>query len=173
MSYEHIEQIRDRADEKVALFLTAHNMLGLVIGALPPYLLTQHMPFALRAVLIIGLGTLGVIATLDVGGLPLYGRLAWRVRGAIRARSEGRRVTPELLQGATATERTLAMPVGGLVMLVNRPDPPAVSGVLAQRARRAVGDAHETAEQALPVTARDNGVTSETSRGADAHPTGA
>jgi hypothetical protein len=140
MSYEHIEQIRDRADEKVALFLTAHNMLGLVIGALPPYLLTQQLPFALRALLIIGLGTLGVIATLDVGGLPLYGRLVWRVRGTIRARSEGRRVTPELLQGATATERTLAMPVGGLVMVVGQPASPAVTGTLAQRVRRAGGD---------------------------------
>lgn len=168
MSYEHIEQIRDRADEKVALFLTAHNMLGLVIGAMPTYLLTQQMPFLVRAALILGLGTLGVIATLDVGGLPLYARLLWRIRGVLRTRSEGRRVSAEVLQGATATEHALAMPMGGLVLVVGTDVGDVVADPLSQRARHLGRDmsAGASNKTANPEPAQPNAADGE--RGADA-----
>lgn len=168
MSYEHIEQIRDRADEKVALFLTAHNMLGLVIGAMPTYLLTQHMPLLVRAALILGFGTLGVVVTLDIGGMPLYARLLWRVRGVLRTRSEGRRVSAELLQGATATERTLAMPMGGLVLVVGNDAGGDAADPLRQRARRLGRDAQTRGIVApAPSESQDSDTTS-SERGADA-----
>ncbi len=105
MPYEHIEQIHERKGEKVALMLTAENMAGLIIGALPIYLLTASLPFWLRAITLILSASLGVMATLDMGGMTPAARIAWMVRGTLRLRLHGTQMMPEHLPGAIPTRR--------------------------------------------------------------------
>src|SRR5215210_2586522 len=45
-------------------------------------------------------GEVGVLATLEVGGLAFYERVTWAVRGTIARRATGERITPEQLIGA-------------------------------------------------------------------------
>lgn len=105
MPYHHIEQIHERKGEKVALMLTAENMVGLVIGFMPLYLLSSGFPFWLR-VLVVALGaTIGVIATLDIGGMTPITRLIWLARGFVRMQLRGARLTPEQLPGAISLRR--------------------------------------------------------------------
>lgn len=121
MPYQHIEQITERKGEKIALFLTAENAAGLMLAALPVYLITGGLPFWLRAVALGLAAILGVVATLDIGGLALYERVVWRVRGLIRQRVSGRTVRPEQLAGATpATRRERALRAGGPIQIVRR-----------------------------------------------------
>lgn len=105
MPYHHIEQIHERKGEKVALMLTAENMAGLVVGALPLYLLTSDLPFWLRAVILLLGGLLGVIATLEIGGLTPAARFTWLIRGLLRMRLHGARIIPEQLPGAAPIRR--------------------------------------------------------------------
>jgi hypothetical protein len=121
MPYQHIEQITERKGEKIALFLTAENAAGLMLAALPVYLISSSLPFWLRMIAMAGAALLGIVATLDVGGLALYERVVWRVRGLIRQRVMGRRVTPEQLAGAAiATRRERALRAGGPVQIVRQ-----------------------------------------------------
>ncbi len=125
MPYSHIEEIKNRTDEKIALFLTAENGMGLMVGALPAYVLTQSLPLLLRLLLIILAASIGVTLTVKVGGLALYARLGWQLRGLVRRRITGARITPEQLAGGrvtTAPNRVLR--VGGPVQLARvRPAP--------------------------------------------------
>lgn len=105
MSYRHIEQITERRGEKIALFLTAENAAGMMLAALPVYLISSNMPFWLRLIALALAAALGVVATLDVGGMALYERVIWRARGLIRRRLLGRRITPEHLAGAARPAR--------------------------------------------------------------------
>lgn len=105
MSYHHIEQITERKGEKIALFLTAENAAGMMLVALPVYLISSGMPFWLRLIALATAAALGVVATLDVGGMALYERVIWRARGLIRRRLLGRRITPEMLAGAARPAR--------------------------------------------------------------------
>lgn len=121
MPYQHIEQITERKGEKIALFLTAENAAGLMLATLPVYLVTGGLPFWLRAVALGLAALLGVVATLDIGGLALYERVVWRARGLIRQRVSGRTVRPEQLAGATpATRRERALRAGGPIQIVRR-----------------------------------------------------
>jgi hypothetical protein len=105
MPYFQIEQIHERKGEKVALMLTAENMAGLVIGVLPLYLISGGWSFWLRATVMVLGGVLGVLATLDIGGLTPAERVIWLVRGFIRLRIYGNRITPEQLPGAAPAHR--------------------------------------------------------------------
>jgi hypothetical protein len=105
MAYEQIEQISARKGEKVAAFLTIENAAGLIVTALPAYLLSGGLPFLLRAIVLVAAAALGVLATLEIGGLALYERLLWRGRGVLRTRFRGRRLTPEQFVGALRTLR--------------------------------------------------------------------
>lgn len=100
MPIAQIEEIKNRSDEKIALFLTAENGRGLLAGALPTYVLSQALPFLVRVLLILVAAGLGVALTVRVGGLALYERSFWRVRGWLRRRLRGGRITPEQLVGA-------------------------------------------------------------------------
>jgi hypothetical protein len=121
MAYEHIEQITERKGEKVALFLTIENATGIVLCAMPIYILTSAMPFVLRVVLMGMAAALGLILTLDIGGLPLYARLLWRGRGLLRMRINRRRIVPEQFIGAAAVRPERAIRATGAVrMLVRR-----------------------------------------------------
>ena len=118
MPYAHIEEIKNRTDEKIALFLTAENGMGLMAGALPTYILTQSLPFLVRVLLIVLAASIGVALTVKVGGLALYARLLWQLRGLVRRRVAGGRITPEQLAGGrVATAPTRALRVGGPVQL--------------------------------------------------------
>jgi hypothetical protein len=121
MPYQHIEDILSRKGEKIAMFLTIENAVGLILAAFPAYLATAALPFLLRVLIVALAGAIGIIATLDVGGMALYERIAWRVRGELRCRVQPAPITPERLVGAAAAlRRDRPLPVGGPVQL--RPD---------------------------------------------------
>jgi hypothetical protein len=123
MAYEQLEEIRSRKHEKVALFLTAQNMAGLIIVALPIYIATHQLSsVVLRTVLLILAATLGVSVTLDVAGLPLYERLLWRLRGAIRRRTGDGVVAPATFSGAPLNQGDRAVPLHGPIRIVHSDD---------------------------------------------------
>lgn len=139
MPYQHIEEIQSRKGEKIAMFLTIENAVGLVLGALPAYLISTAMPLILRIVIVGAASLLGVIATLDVGGMSLAGRIAWRVRGALRLRFGSATIAPEQLTGGAAVRRDRPLAVGGPVQLrdaihpayrVQRPDRQSIAPVI-------------------------------------------
>ena len=121
MPVSQIEEIKNRSDEKIALFLTAENGMGLLGGALPTYILTQALPFLLHVLLILVAAGLGVALTVRVGGLALYERGFWQVRGWLRRRLRGGRITPEqLIGGRTVVQADRALLVRGPIAPVVR-----------------------------------------------------
>src|SRR3954468_9236699 len=100
MAYRMLEELQNRRKEKVAIFLTFENIVGLIIVFFPVFLGSSAFPLLIRAPLCIGAAILSVMATLDVHGLPLYEQVLWRVRGYLRLRTQGQVITPEHLTGA-------------------------------------------------------------------------
>ena len=85
------------------------------------FLGTSAFPLLIRGPLCIGAAILGVTATLDVHGLPIYEQLLWRARGFLRLRTQGQVITPDHLTGAVlhdAPDRPL--PLGGPIHVVER-----------------------------------------------------
>jgi hypothetical protein len=114
-----IDEIQSRKGEKVALFLTFENAAGLILGVLPAFILSGAMPWWLRILIVLAAGAVGVLATLEVGGLAFYERVTWAVRGTIAKRAEGERITPEQLIGARAVgRRDRALPIDGPIRAV-------------------------------------------------------
>lgn len=114
MPYQHIENIRSRSGEKVALLLTFENVIGLVALAAPAYAISAGWPFWLRMPVIIAAAMLGVMVTLDIGGMPFYQRVIWQVRGMLRMRMRGYHVDISDLPGVPQSAlRTPVIPVGG------------------------------------------------------------
>ena len=105
MSYEHLEELRGRRGEKILLFLTVENLVGVIIAALPVYLATQHTHIVLRIALLAIAAAIGYGLTVEVGGLAAYERVLWRARGVLRRRMVGLRITPEQLGGGAQTVR--------------------------------------------------------------------
>lgn len=119
MSHEMIDEIQSRKGEKVALFLTFENAAGLILGVLPAFILSGAMPWWLRILIVLAAGVVGVLATLEVGGLAFYERVTWAVRGTIARRAAGERITPEQLIGApTVGRRDRALPIDGPIRAV-------------------------------------------------------
>lgn len=148
MPYQHIEQIHERRGEKVALMLTAENMAGLLLGAMPLYLLTGGLPFWLRAVILVLGATLGVIATLEIGGLTPAARITWMIRGFVRMRMHGTSLLPEQLPGAAPSHRQArALRAQGPIQAM--PAPRSV-------ARRAPALLQPTRPMAVPPVASDS-----------------
>jgi hypothetical protein len=118
VSYQHIEEIQGRKGEKIALFLTLENALGLVLSAFPAYLVTAAAPAAVRIAAVIVAALLGIGVTLDVGGMAGYERIAWRVRGALRLRVQPVAIRPEQLTGSSLAIRyDRPLMVGGPVQI--------------------------------------------------------
>jgi hypothetical protein len=116
MPYDHLEEIQSRKGEKIAMFLTLENAFGLILLAFPAYLISAGMPFVLRVLIVVAAAALGVAATLDLGGLTLYERVIWSVRGAFRRRLQGDRITPAQLVGAAVVAHAdRPLPRGGPV----------------------------------------------------------
>jgi hypothetical protein len=148
MPYQHIEEIQTRKGEKIALFLTIENAMGLILAAFPAYLISIAMPFVLRILIVGAAALLGVLATLDVGGMAFYERLAWRVRGYLRQQLASAIITPEQLAGGTPmVYRDRPLPVGGPVQL--RPD---MSTTMARLGQRASAERSEPAIAAIPTS---------------------
>jgi len=119
--YRQIEEIRDRKGEKMMLFLTMENVVGGGAFALVFFMLSAMLGIGglLRwVVLVIGI-LMGIIITFDVGGLALYDRAIWWLRGQMRRRVAGERISPEMLAGTGDTgQRERAMRVGGPIRIV-------------------------------------------------------
>ncbi len=124
MPYRQLEELGARRHEKVALYLTFENAVGLIVGALPAYLALAAAPGFVRILLTLVCGGLGIICTLDAAGLPLYTRLLWRVRGLVRMRTRGMLIVPETLMGTphrATSGQVRALRVGGAVRLAGEP----------------------------------------------------
>lgn len=118
MSYEHIEEIQGRKGEKIAAFLTLENAMGLVLGALPTCVATSAMPFLLHMLIVLAAAGLGIVLTLDLGGMAGYEWIVWRVRGLLRLRIQSPMITPEQLAGAAVVVRAgRPLSIGGPVQL--------------------------------------------------------
>jgi hypothetical protein len=171
MPYQQLEEIQTRKGEKIALFLTIENAMGLMLAAFPAYLISITMPFVLRILIVGAAALLGVLATLDIGGMAFYERLAWRVRGYLRQQLASATITPEQLAGGTPmVRRDRPLPVGGPVQL--RPSTSTTAMRLGQRAGAEQGEPAITAipTSVLPID-RQNDATptvSTTSVGEDA-----
>ena len=122
MPHEMIDEIQSRKGEKVALFLTFENAAGLILGVMPAFLLSGAMPWWLRFLVVGVAGAVGVLATMEVGGMAFYERMLWVARGWTRQRTSGDRIAPEQLVGAKAIgRRDCALPIDGPVRLIATP----------------------------------------------------
>jgi hypothetical protein len=151
MAYRMLEELQNRRKEKVAIFLTFENIVGLIIVFFPVFLGSSAFPLLIRGPLCIGAAILGVMATLDVHGLPIYEQLLWRARGFLRLRTQGQVITPDQLTGAVlhdAPDRPL--PLGGPIHMVERAQLLAGPGQLVARPQRIVqhGTLREGADHA-------------------------
>src|SRR5215216_7148385 len=121
MAYRMLEELQNRRKEKVAIFLTFENIVGLIFVFFPVFLGTGAFPLLIRGPLCIGAAILGVMATLDMHGLPIYEHLLWRARGFLRLRTQGQVITPDQLTGAVMHDTPdRPLPVGGPITVVER-----------------------------------------------------
>jgi hypothetical protein len=122
MSYRMLEELQNRRKEKVAIFLTFENIVGLILVFFPVFLSSGGLPLLVRAPLCLGAAVLGVALTLDMHGLAVYERALWQARGIVRLRTRGRVITPDDLAGAVAPETTeRPLPLDGPIQAVERP----------------------------------------------------
>ncbi len=139
-----IDEIQSRKGEKVALFLTFENTAGLILSVLPAFVLSGALPWWLRIPIVLAAGAVGVLATLEVGGLAFYERLAWAVRGSIARRAAGDRITPEQLIGVQVVgKRDRALPIDGPIRAVRIRN--GVPGRTGHRANRQIPPSPDTA----------------------------
>jgi hypothetical protein len=130
VAYVQLPQIDDRKSEKLAVLLSAENMGGLLLCAGPAYLLTTGWDFLPRIVLLVVAALLGVALTVRVGGMALYARLLWQLRGVVWLYLKGEDVLPEHLAGAARREqRGVVLPVRGVARLTRRTRPVSASQV--------------------------------------------
>jgi hypothetical protein len=121
MAYLQLEELTSRKGEKILLFLTAENMAGVALTTLPVYVLTTSSPFLLRLLLLLGATAVGFVATWELGGLALYERVLWQLRGLLRRRMGGSQLTPEqLLGGRMAVDLTPPLRLDGPIEEVPR-----------------------------------------------------
>src|SRR3712207_3141305 len=113
MAYEQLEELTSRKREKVALFLTAENMAGLLAVGLPAYIGTMQTPFFLRILILIAAAVLGVVITTDMNGMACYERMLWWVRGRLRRQVAGGVIRPAEFAAAPVVQGDRAVPLGG------------------------------------------------------------
>jgi hypothetical protein len=115
MAYETIERLLSRRGEKVAAFLTVENAVGIAVCAGPIFAIGE-MPLALRAVAVALGAALGVLITLETGGMMLCERVLWRLRGEARLLIRGRALSPDDLPGTRSVAHShRAVGHGGIV----------------------------------------------------------
>src|SRR5690349_8253101 len=109
MAYRMLEELQNRRKEKVAIFLTFENIVGLIIVFFPVFLGTSAFPLLIRGPLCIGAAILGVMVTLDVHGLPIYEQLLWRARlPAVTNAGSGHHARPAHRRGHAQCTRSPA-----------------------------------------------------------------
>jgi hypothetical protein len=113
--YPQLEELTSRKREKVALFLTAENMAGLLAVGLPAYIGTLDTTFWLRILILLAAAVLGVLLTTDVNGMACYERALWWVRGRLRRQITGRVIQPAEFLVAPVMDGDRAVPLGGPV----------------------------------------------------------
>ena len=137
MAYRMLEELQNRRKEKVAIFLTFENIVGLIIVFFPVFLGTGAFPLLIRAPVCIGAAILGVTVTLDVHGLPIYEQVLWRARGFLRIRTQGQIITPDQLTGAVVLDvPDRPLPLGGPIAIVERAQWLALPGQRLARSQR-------------------------------------
>jgi hypothetical protein len=104
--YRHLENFSDQRSQKVARFLTLEMLVGVFVVVGPVFFVTQHTSPLLRALAVLLAIALGVLVTVDIGGLPLYARVLWRVRGQVRGMMTGTVLQPETLALDAAVAHT-------------------------------------------------------------------
>src|SRR3712207_6474153 len=97
MPYDQIEELQSRRNEKVILFLTFEAVIAALAGGGLAYLVTGALPSILRLVVCLLVAGAGVALTIEMGGLPLYQRVLWWLRGSVRELREGRIIHPDAL----------------------------------------------------------------------------
>lgn len=127
MAYQQLEELTSRKREKVALFLTAENMAGLLSIGLPAYLLTGHTSLWLRILILFAAAGLGVALTSEISGLAFYERVLWWARG------RARRLMRQLLRPSEFTAVLVApterpLPVHGVIRRAPKQGPETAQG---------------------------------------------
>lgn len=146
MSYRMLEELQNRRKEKVAIFLTFENIVGLILVFFPVFLSSGGLPLLLRAPLCLAAAVLGVALTLDMHGLAIYERALWQARGMVRLRTRGRVITPDDLAGAVAPETAeRPLPLDGPIHAVERARALRL-GLVIQAQRHGGADADSAAE---------------------------
>ncbi|NCC30934.1 MAG: hypothetical protein EOM24_02795, partial [Chloroflexia bacterium] len=124
MPYDQLEEIQNRRSEKIAMFLTLENAVGLILIAVPVYLLSYGFPGVLRISIVLLAALLGIGLTIDINGLPPYTRLLWAGRGWLERRLNGDRITPNHLPGtASSAPPDRPLPRGGPIRRRRMPAP--------------------------------------------------
>ena len=113
MAYPQLEELTSRKREKVALFLTAENMAGLLAIGLPAYIGTLGVTIWLRLLILFAAAVLGVALTSDVNGMACYERVLWWVRGRARRRMTQAVIRPAELTTVATMPGERALPLGG------------------------------------------------------------
>ena len=152
MAYPQLEELTSRKREKVALFLTAENMAGLLAIGLPAYIATTGTTFWLRILILLAAAVLGVVITSEINGMACYERVLWWVRGRLRRQLAGGALRPAEFTAAPVVQGDRAMPLGGPIRRARaRASSPADSPRLAGVVRTATVPRYRVAE---PVTVR-------------------
>ena len=118
MAYEQLEELTSRKREKVALFLTAENMVGLLVVGLPAYIATASTAFWLRSLILLAAAVLGVLLTSEIHGLACYERALWWARGWARRRVTGAVLRPAEFTAVAVVHDDRPLPLGGSVRRV-------------------------------------------------------
>ena len=134
MPYPQLEELTSRRREKVALFLTAENMAGLLAIGLPAYIATTGTTFWLRILILLAAAVLGVVITSEINGMACYERVLWWVRGRLRQLAGGA-LRPAEFTAAPVVQGDRAMPLGGPIRRArarasNPADLPRLAGVV-------------------------------------------
>ena len=123
MPYRMLEELQSRKKEKVAMFLTFENIVGLILLGFSVLIGSASLPLLVRAPLVAGTVLLGVFLILEAQSLPIYERVLWSVRGMIRIRTTGGILAPEDLARAVRTptqERALASSLAAQQLTMRR-----------------------------------------------------
>ena len=118
MAYLQLEELTSRKREKVALFLTAENMAGLLAVGLPAYVVTSHTSLWLRILILLAAAALGVALTSEINGLAFYERVLWWLRGRGR-RLAGRVLRPAEFTAVPVVSSDRPLPLGGVIQRVH------------------------------------------------------
>jgi hypothetical protein len=116
-----IEELTSRKKEKIATFLTFESIVAVILGFMPIFMVSGSWPLLTRVPLCLIGALAGYICTLELQGLPLYEHVLWTARGLFRLKTQGNRVGPEDLPGATpAPDEDRVIVVSGPISLVQR-----------------------------------------------------